>query len=442
MEVNMLKAGFHEIDYTPIEGFMPGEFDPYYAKGARLPLQANAAAFSDGENCAILIAIDLLGVSTAYGDDVRGRISEATGVPAQNIVIACSHTHTGAGISKFGGTAERLAAKIVGDRIVKAGIAAFESMSDVSISYGTTEEKRYSFCRDLVLKDGKIVTNPGYDRTDISHPLVQPDYSVEVIKVEQDGKVVAILVNYANHPDCHRGYERNKYSPDYPGYMREALKNKYGRDVVVLFFNGCCGDTNDRDYANGTDRTGHRRDGVCPPQVIGEGLAETIEGIFDSMTPYKADEKISTRKRTVTFKHRQMGQKDIERGEALKKKAETEFLNCYELAALRSFNRGSKGVPETASLNIFALKVGPWAMVTIMAEVYTVIGRAIKENSPFEHTVISTITNGSSGYLVPDADGISNTYAGGFGAGGAGTGAANAVIENALEMLDELHKEI
>ena len=447
MEVNMLKAGFKEIEYTPLEGFMPGEFDPYYARGARLPLQANAAALSDGENSVILIAIDLLLIPEDYGNDIRGRISAATGVPTQNIIIACSHTHTGANItrSELGdGTtpAEPEVTRIIADRITAAGIEAFGELKEISISYGTTEERRYSFCRDWVLKDGSVVTTPGYDRDDLSHQLVQPDYSIEVMKVEQEGKVVAIMVNYANHPDCHRGHERNKFSPDYPGFMREALKNRYGREVVVLFFNGACGDINDRDHEKGTDRTGHRRDGVCPPQIIGEALAEDIAKIFDSLTPYEADEKITTRKRTITVKHRQMTQKDIERGEALKKKAETEYLNCYEMAALRSFNRGSKGVPETASMNIFALKIGPWAIVATVAEVYTIIGREIKERSPFAHTIISELTNGSCGYLVPDTDGISNTYEGGFASGRAGEGSARAVIDNAVLMLNEIYKEI
>lgn len=443
----MLKAGFKEIDYTPIEGYMPGEYDPYYARGSHLPLQANAAAFSDGESSVILIAIDLLLIKSEYGNGIRSRISEATGVPAQNIIIACSHTHTGANITRSEsgeGTTpgEPEVTKIIADRIVKAGIEAFSDLKEISISYGTTEERRYSFCRDWVLKDGSVVTTPGYDRDDLSHQLVQPDYSIEVMRVEQNGKVVAIMVNYANHPDCHRGYERNKFSPDYPGFMREALKNKYGRDVVVLFFNGACGDINDRDHEHGTDRTGHRRDGVCPPQIIGEALAEDIAKIFDSLTHYEADEKISTRSRMVTVKHRQMNQSEIDRANELKKKSETEYLNCYELVTLRRFMKGMEGVPDTAELEVLALKVGPWAIVTIVAEVYTIIGRTIKENSPFEHTIISELTNGSCGYLVVDGEGIANTYEGGFGSGDAGEGSADTVIKNAVEMLNEIYKEI
>ena len=42
-----MKAGFAQIDFTPLEGFMPGEGLPFWARGeARCPLFASAAAFA------------------------------------------------------------------------------------------------------------------------------------------------------------------------------------------------------------------------------------------------------------------------------------------------------------------------------------------------------------------------------------------------------------
>lgn len=436
----MIKAGFKEIDYTPIEGFMPGEYDPYYARGARLPLQANAGAFTNGEESVILIAMDHVELELNFANDIRNRISEATGVPFQNILLAASHTHTGAnmGVVSMGTPAEPEIARILALRTVKAGIAAFENQKEVTLSYGATEEKRYSFCRNWVLKDGRLVTNPGYNRTDLDHPLTDPDHSIQIMKVEQDGKIVAILVNYANHPDCHRGYERDKFSPDYPGYMREALKNAYGRDVVVLFFNGCCGDTSDRDFENGTDRTTHRRDGVCPPQIIGEGLAESIGKIFNSLTVYDGEDVIKAQNRIITVKHRQLTDEQREEAYALQKKSEVEYLDCYDLETMKRYLAGIEHTPETVDIEIGAIRVGPWAIVSIPAEVYTVIGNTIKKISPYENTIISELSNGCYGYIVPDDGDMSSTYEGGFGAGDCGEGTATAVIENAKQMLDQM----
>ena len=55
-----MKAGFKQIDFTPLEGFMPGEGLPFWARGeARCPLYANAAAFGGEENV-ILVSVDAL----------------------------------------------------------------------------------------------------------------------------------------------------------------------------------------------------------------------------------------------------------------------------------------------------------------------------------------------------------------------------------------------
>ena len=440
MEENMLKAGFKEIDYTPLEGFMPGEYDPYYARGARLPLQANAGVFTNGAQTVIIVAMDHLEIMKDYADDVRGRISEATGVPSENIWLVANHTHTGAnmGVQFMKTPAEPEVARIIAQRTVKAAVEAFGDQKEVTLAYGATEEKRYSFCRNWVLKNGSFVTSPGYDRTDLDHPMVEPDYSVQIMKVEQEGKVVAIMVNYANHPDCHRGHERDKFSPDYPGYMREALKNKYGRDVVVLFFNGCCGDINDRDFENGTDRTGHRRDGVCPPEVIGEGIADGIINVFDSLKAYDGEDIVKAQSRIITVNSRKLTEKQREYAYRLKAKAENEYLNCYELETMKRYLKGIEYTPETVDIEIGAMRVGPWAMLSIPGEVYTVIGKTIKENSPYENTIISELTNGSYGYIVPDGEDMSNTYEGGFGAGDCGEGTATAIIEIADKMLREM----
>lgn len=46
-----MKAGFAQIDFTPPEGFMPGEGLPFWARGAaRCPLYANAAALLEELN--------------------------------------------------------------------------------------------------------------------------------------------------------------------------------------------------------------------------------------------------------------------------------------------------------------------------------------------------------------------------------------------------------
>ena len=60
-----MKVGFSEVEYTPACGFMPGQFQAYFANGAYTALQANAAAFEQNGETVILISADHLLFHTA-----------------------------------------------------------------------------------------------------------------------------------------------------------------------------------------------------------------------------------------------------------------------------------------------------------------------------------------------------------------------------------------
>ena len=89
-------AGFAERDFTPTEygGIMPGSTNLPESNGVEVPLLANAAAFTSGDTSIILVSMDILSFHAEYCNDMRKRISEATGVPENNIMIAATHTHT------------------------------------------------------------------------------------------------------------------------------------------------------------------------------------------------------------------------------------------------------------------------------------------------------------------------------------------------------------
>ena len=58
------------------------------------------------------------------------------------------------------------------------------------------------------------------------------------------------------------------------------------------------------------------------------------------------------------------------------------------------------GKPVTLRFSV--VKVGPIVFAGISGELMTSIGMKIKEGSPFNHTVILTHCNGTSGYLCTD----------------------------------------
>ena len=235
-----MKAGFSQFDVTPLEGFMPGEGLPFWARGeARCPLYANAVALG-GKETVILISVDALSFFKDRTDDLRARISAATGVPVANIMIAATHTHTGASgyEPNSGAPGEPLVAKYTDDGIVKVAVEAFQTMTEgFSIGSAKGTENRMSFNRDCILDDGTIRSIPGKANKDrIVGYLGEVDYDVHVMRVQgADGKPAAFIVNYANHPD-NDNTKRYHFSADFPGFLRQNLQATYGEDTVVVFY--------------------------------------------------------------------------------------------------------------------------------------------------------------------------------------------------------------
>src|SRR6476646_1033203 len=90
------QVGLAEIDITPPAGYrMDGYFYERLNPGVRDPLEANALVFQQGSTRASLVAADLIGVPQSLTRDVRRLASARTGIPAANIAITATHSHTG-----------------------------------------------------------------------------------------------------------------------------------------------------------------------------------------------------------------------------------------------------------------------------------------------------------------------------------------------------------
>ncbi len=439
-----MKAGFAQVEYTPNQGFMPGEFQAFFADGAYTPLMANAAAFENAGETVILISADHLLFHTAYADSIREGVAQKTGVAKERVLLAATHTHMGPSYDKpcWKSPAEPEIAEVVAHRIVKAAAMAYENMSEgATLQVATAEEKRFSFVRDVVLKDGRIKTNPGFDKYEIERTCDTPDHQVEIMRVQKDGKTVAIMVNFANHPDSNNGKtrKRNKFCADWPGFMRIALKERYGEDVVVLFFNGCCGDVNHFDFLHKTCRTLHCAPDVVTPECIGNGMADTIIKALDNTAEDVTDNTVKVEVNPITVKRRRIT--DAERAWAadVLERAKTEYPVVWEYGTAVAYVEGSKDVPETEEFVVTGYRVGPWGMVAMPGEMYTAVGRSIKEGSPFAHTIPVELANGHHGYVIPDSVRENGSYEGRFSSGTTGFGAMDAIVAGSVEALKKLY---
>lgn len=436
-----MKAGFAEREYTPEKGGVPGQIAVLYAEGKNTPLMAHVAVIESEGSGTVLVSLDIIFVSTAFATRMRKRISEITGYPIEQIMITCTHTHTGCvmDVDCWEHVGDPKYLEPVEKALIEAVEDAYANRADVKLGVGTGFDKRFNYCRDFYTEEGYIVTNPGK-----SHKLVRPyaavDNTVNVMRIDDaDSNAKCFIVNFANHLDTNPS--KSKFDADFPGYMRRALRKEYGDDVVVLFLNGCCANLNHFDFINKYHKTAHCAKDVLPPEYIGEGLADTIKKIEPPIVTSEDEINIQGRSRMHLTTRRRASAEQIEWAKdkfARKEAGEEVDLHSYLLAELYLGDEQNPP-PMTMDFEISVLQIGPWTIVGLPGEIYSDIGLKIKANSPFANTVVVEIANGYNGYVSPDIIQRSGCYTGRYSkVAYTGLGTDKVIIDGSTNMLNAL----
>jgi len=421
---------------------MPGEGLPFWARGeARCPLLASAAAFA-GEESVILVSVDALSIATDRADDLRARISEKTGVPVSHILLAATHTHTGASSYDWnsGAPGEPLVAKYTDTCIVNAAVQAFENMKD-GYALGTAKgvEDRMSFNRDCILDDGRIVSIPGKAAKDhIVGYLGTVDHDVHVMRVDgENGAPAAFIVNYANHPD-NDNTKRTHFSSDYPGFLRQNLQMIFGREVVVLFLNGACGDVNAYNYKSGVSER-YADGSTYMPEEMGKLLTETVCKINREITATDNAPAVKAATRTDTYNLRAPAAWEVEKALATKAQLDAgERIVNSARRVMESTLSYDPTAPATMEMEMVGMRLGDWTILTVPGELYTEIGLAMKAVAPEKKILISEQTNGRVGYIPPDKTLGTTAYGGRYYAGQLGLGTKDKMVSAAKALVKEL----
>ena len=443
-----MRAGFAEIEFTPAEGAIPGQIMPGYATDKLTPLMSHAAVVESNGVMAAIVSLDIIFFTTRFADSLRERISEATGIPAELIMLHTTHTHTGCetDVACWGAPANPDALIPVADATVEAVLAAKEALAPVKMGTARGFDTRYHFCRDWYTTDGRIVMNPGgMPRENLVRPVSDIDHSVNVIRFDDlVGNPLAFIVNYANHLDTTAKYK--KFGADYAGYLRIALRRDFGRDVAVVFLNGCCGNINHCDYYNNSHKQRHCRKGLLASEQIGEGLAKVVKEVQPDLVCAEKEifiqgkyEKFPVPRRHATPEMKEWAECVLKKADAAK--AAGEKYNIHdEICAMQYLAEDPDAVPATVDIGIHVLQIGDTVYVGLPGEIFSEIGLKIKANSPFANTVVVELADGWEGYIPTDNALLAGCYESMYSnISYTGLGTADAIVAGATGMLRELY---
>ena len=239
-----LQAGFASVNINPPLGIgIEGYYVPRFAKGFLDDLEASVLALSCGGNKLLLISADHIGFGDAFPRFISA-IAQAAEIPAENIYLACSHTHTGPFVVPgFGFEAAEEPihryADFVENRLCDAAVLALQDLKPAKMGFITGyAPERVAYIRRYRMKDGSTWTCPPIDDPNIDHPLGELDQRVHVLRFDRENGQSIVLFNYGLHVDCIGG---EMISADWPGWTRRTLEKALD-GVKCIYFPGAQGD--------------------------------------------------------------------------------------------------------------------------------------------------------------------------------------------------------
>lgn len=398
--MNRLLCGAAERVITPRLGLqIPGYFRIRKADAVKSDLKTHAVVLDDGNTVLAVIHIDILDFQASLAKKIRKRVQEAIGIAPQNVMVAATHTHTGMPSNYFGLACARQDRKSLShlmDMTVEAVTEAYQKRIPVSAKCGFGEEKTISFNRNYRMTDGTIMTNPGKRRpNDVVAPLAPIDQTVGVIRFDDaNGTPIAQLVNFACHPDTVGG---TAYCADYPGELCRIQQERFGKDFVTVYLNGASGNVNHIN-AEWFKQPNFALDKAHHYIKMGEILSEKVFELHEQMDLMQ-DFSLASFSKTYRTQRRQPTDADVEWStKVLQNKDATIEDQAYAKELIALHQRPMR----YATVEIQAFRIGSCAIVTLPCEAYADIALEIRKNAPFERLMVSSLTNGTTGYVVTE----------------------------------------
>jgi hypothetical protein len=305
-----------------------------------------------------IVSADFLGFPATLGNKVRAAVKD---IPAQNILIGATHTHSGPDCYGFpngkGGTdSDPKYLETVCARMAEAINEAVTKLQPAKLKIATGEAK------------GKIAYNYYADQ------LYDPRCHV-IQAIDPSGKPFATLVNYAVHPEV-LGNGVGICSPDLIGPLYDRISEKGGG--TGIFMNSAQGGmvtADNRKSGSGDSRTWEE----C--LRIGGLLADEALRIIEG-APEQASPKLFCAARPLTLP------------------VDSPLMR----ALLKQLPHPAGNSTESLTTQMNLVNVGNAQILTIPGEALPNIGYYLKRKMRGENNLLFGLTNDAFGYILTKED--------------------------------------
>ena len=413
----MFKAGAAFANITPKKSsFLYGyPFVERMSTGVNDWLLSSALYLTDGVESIIFITNDIIFVSKSIVSNVRKAVSEITHVPAGNIMIGATHTHSGPltvdcainANDPVVPLADQEYIRYLEQQIIRSACEAVSNAAPAKIG--------------LTVADG---TGIGTNRHTPDGPA-DSDIPLLAVKDLKDEWIACMMVCTMHPTVLHE--DSTLYSGDFPAYAREILQKKVlGCECPVLHFTGASGNQSPRHVTTANTFAEAARIGG----IIAEAVNRGINPLVGARIEFDVSPKISCHSKLIDLPQRVFPtvewaisnrERAFERFQSMKKTsgsaqeirtAEVDWFGAEELLYLSK--QAAKGALEdiyrtSLPTEIQIIRVGAWTFVSWPGEVF--VEYALELKNRFANTFLVTLTNGElQGYIVTEEAVRKNYY--------------------------------
>jgi hypothetical protein len=385
-----LRAGAARVDITPAQGELPKT-----SQGILDRLYARAIVLDNGVSTAALITIDAGGVPEALWQAVSERIEKELPIPAANILLTATHTHS-AGGQRGPDYAQKIveSVRLAHQRLVPARMGYGTGVSFINVNRQIIDPK----------------TNRWWEGPNREGPS---DKTVAVLAFEsQNGEPIAVYYNYAVHAVI--AGQLDQVSGDIPGAASRYIEGSFDDRVVALWSSGAAGDQNPIYYQQTYDLRDIRTKEYASRGVdISNAMPPGGQGL-DRSNPTVA--RLMNQQRQMLLSMGQfLGEEvlHVMRGiartdAAVALSGQYSTISCPGRERTNQGRAGFEGTYKDSSpveIRLGLLRIGDVMIGAVNAEVFNPIAQRLKRESPYKATMMATLTNGSarSGYIPDDA---------------------------------------
>jgi hypothetical protein len=419
----IFRAGAAISDITsPLGSKIIGGFVPFPSTRVHDQLHARCLVLDDGTTKLAIVVLDLLGIAKHVSDEARIIIEKETGIPAANVLISATHTHSAASvlgqnprsIKQTLDEYQKLVVRRIADGVKKAN----DQLRVSEIAFGNVEAPEHVFNRRWFLKDGKmplnpfgkldrVKMNPGAGNPDLIEPAGPTDPTASFISLrEPNGKPIALFSSYSLH--YVGGVENGDISSDYYGVYCEKLKellSPQNNSFVALMANGTSGDINNINFKTPRGRQKPYEQMTIVANDLATKVAEAVAKAWVKQT--LADPT-----------------KDPAKGNL-------SAIYAQRISTMADY-------PEKLKMPLQVLRIGDRSIATMPCEVFCEIGLEYKKKSPIQGGWLVSLAHGYYGYLPTPRHHELGGYETWMGTNRLEKNASDKMLAELLEMTAEL----